>query len=186
MPPALLSREEVVARLLAVIRRQGYDGASLAHLSEATGLGKSSLYHHFPNGKDDMVAAVLDHLEAELDQDVLGPLRAPGTPAARLRRMCEGLDSFFQQGEEVCLLASLAIGDSARPFHPRVREIFNAWIEAIAAVLREAGMPPAAADARAQDAVIRVEGALLLAHSLDDSRIFGRTIRALPGSLLAR
>jgi AcrR family transcriptional regulator len=61
MPPALISRNEVIARVMAVVRREGYDGASLAELSKATGLGKSSLYHHFPDGKNDMVAAVLDH-----------------------------------------------------------------------------------------------------------------------------
>ena len=66
MPPALLSRQEVVERLVTVVRRLGYDGASLAELSKATGLGKSSLYHYFPAGKDDMVRAVLEHLEQDM------------------------------------------------------------------------------------------------------------------------
>ena len=56
MPAALASREVVLERLLATFRDQGYDGASLAELSAATGLGKSSLYHHFPGGKVDMAA----------------------------------------------------------------------------------------------------------------------------------
>ena len=55
-----LPREEVVDRLTRVFRREGYDGASLARLSEATGLGRSSLYHHFPRGKEDMADAVFE------------------------------------------------------------------------------------------------------------------------------
>ena len=51
MPALRHTREAVVERLMAVIRREGYDGASLAQLSKATGLGKGSLYHHFPSGK---------------------------------------------------------------------------------------------------------------------------------------
>ena len=70
MPAALMSREEVVERLMRVVRRHGYDGASLAELSKATGLGKSSLYHYFPDGKDDMVRAVLEHLESQLRETV--------------------------------------------------------------------------------------------------------------------
>lgn len=186
MPPALLSRDEVVARVLAVVRRQGYDGASIAEISKATGLGKSSLYHHFPNGKDDMVAAVLDHLEAMLTDSVLAPLRAAGPPAARLRRMCEGVDALFAGGRDACLLASLTVGDSSKPFHPRVRQLFRDWRDAIAAAVIDGGIPRAAALARAEDALVRIEGSLVLARSLGDRSIFARAVESLPGSLLAR
>ncbi len=54
MPAPLLPREEVLDRLAAAFRRDGYDGASIARLSAATGLGKASLYHYFPGGKQDM------------------------------------------------------------------------------------------------------------------------------------
>lgn len=186
MPAAILSREEVVARVMAVVRRQGYDGASIAELSKATGLGKSSLYHHFPDGKDDMVGAVLDHLESTLEATVFGPMRQPGTPATRLRRMNTALDEFYAQGREACLLASLGVGDSSKPFHPRVREIFRTWRDAIAGVLRDGGLSRKVAETRAEDALIRIEGAVVLARSFGDPSIFGRTLKSLPESLLAR
>ena len=40
MPAALLTREEVIDRLLGVFRRSSFQGASLSELSKATGLGK--------------------------------------------------------------------------------------------------------------------------------------------------
>ncbi len=186
MPPALISREEVVARVMAVVRREGYDGASLAELSKATGLGRSSLYHYFPDGKDDMVAAVLDHLEATLEADVFAPLRGPGSPAARLKRMIVALGVLYGEGRDSCLLAALGVGQSAKPFHPRVRKIFRAWIDAIATPLRDSGLPRALAQERAEDALVRIEGAVVLARSLGQPAIFGRTLKALPDSLLAR
>ena len=64
MPAAQASRDEVVDRLLTAFRRKGYDGASLADLSAATGLGRSSLYHYFPGGKEEMARAVLDRADA--------------------------------------------------------------------------------------------------------------------------
>jgi len=185
VPPAILPREEVVSRLLAVVRRQGYDGTSLAELSKVTGLGKSSLYHHFPKGKDDMVAAVLDHMAESLEQDAFAAARAPGPPAARLRRLAEAVDAFYGQGRETCLLASLTVGDGSKVFRKRVRAIFQAWIEAIAAPLHDAGLAPGAATRQAQDAVARIEGALVLTHSLGDPDPFRRAVRALPDLLAA-
>ena len=38
--------------------------------------------------------------------------------------------------------------------------------------------------ARAEDAVVRIEGALVLARSLGEPAIFGRTLKALPDDLL--
>lgn len=186
VPPAVLSRAEVVARVMEVVRRQGYDGASLSELSRATGLGKSSLYHHFPDGKDDMVGAVIGHLETALEASVFAPLRSPGPPAARLRAMNGELEGFYHDGREACVLAILGIGDASRRFHPRVKKIFRAWIDAIASALRDAGLPRPEAQARAEDALVRIEGALVLARSLGEPAIFGRTLKALPDELLRR
>jgi len=43
MPAALDAKEkaEIVGRLFVVFQDRGYEGASLANLSQATGLGKS-------------------------------------------------------------------------------------------------------------------------------------------------
>lgn len=186
MPTPLLSRDEVVNRVMTVLRLQGYDGASIAELSKATGLGKSSLYHHFPDGKDDMVGAVLDHLEATLEMQVFAPLRGTGTPEARLRAMNRALDAFYNHGQDACLLANLGIGESSRPFHARVKRIFEQWVDALIKPLRAAGLSPSVARARAEEAIVRIEGAVVLARWLQDTAVFTRTLRALPEELLRR
>jgi len=184
MPAALLSREEVVDRLMGVVQRFGYDGASLAQLSKATGLGKSSLYHYFPAGKDDMVRAVLDHLESQLRSAVFDPLRGPGSARARIEAMVETLDDFYGGGKKPCVLGNLVLGTSRPRFRRQLRAIFDQWIDALAAALADAGLGPVAR-ARAEDAVMRVEGALILAHGMDDVTLFGRALRQLPAELLA-
>ncbi|WP_376781775.1 TetR/AcrR family transcriptional regulator [Rhizobium rhizoryzae] len=55
-------------------------GASLAVISNATGLGKGSLYHLFPNGKEEMVRVVLAEIEQWFQEAVYSPLR-DGTDA---------------------------------------------------------------------------------------------------------
>lgn len=185
MPPALLSREEVVERLMNVVRRCGYDGASLAELSKATGLGKSSLYHYFPAGKDDMVRAVLDHLEVQLRDALFGPLRAPGPPRRRLEAMVKTVDAFYRGGRLACVLGNLVLGTSRSRFRSRLGAIFDEWIDAMASPLVAAGLPGGVARARAEDAVMRIEGALILAGAMDDVSLFGRAVKQLPAELLA-
>jgi AcrR family transcriptional regulator len=185
MPPALLSREEVVERLMLVLRRLGYDGASLAELSKATGLGKSSLYHHFPEGKDDMVRAVLEHLGSQLQDVLFAPLRAPGPVRERLEQMVETLDAYYRGGREACLLGNLVLGTSRTRFRPRLSTIFDEWIDALASVLVDAGLCGDEARARAGDAVIRIEGARIPAGATNDPPFYGRRLRQLPRDLLA-
>lgn len=186
MPPALLPREAVVDRLMLVLRRQGYAGASVADLCEATGLGKSSLYHYFPDGKDDMARAVLARLAVQLRTALFIPLRTPGLPRQRINAMITTLDAFYRGGREACLLGSLAVGDSCRRFRPELTAVFAEWTDAIAAALRDHGVAPARARIRATDAVIRIEGALVLAAALGDIAPFTRTLRDLRHTLLAK
>ncbi|MEP1982729.1 MAG: helix-turn-helix domain-containing protein, partial [Maribacter dokdonensis] len=61
MRPQKVLDIEILTGLTKVFRSRGYEGASLKELSEATGLKKASLYHRFPNGKQEMADAVLQH-----------------------------------------------------------------------------------------------------------------------------
>lgn len=170
---------------MLVLRRRGYDGASLTELARATGLGKSSLYHYFPQGKDDMVREVLDRLEQQLRESLFTPLSGSGAPRRRLEAMVDTLDAFYRGGREACVLANLVLGATRRRFHKQLGRIFGEWVDAIAGALVDAGLPSALARTRAEDAVIRIEGALVLAGALDDVAVFGRAIRQLPAELLA-
>jgi AcrR family transcriptional regulator len=185
MPPALLSREQVIERLMRTFRRFGYDGASLAELSKATGLGKSSLYHYFPAGKDDMVRTVLDHLERQLQETLFIPLRAPGPVPERLEQMVETLDEFYRGGRESCVLGNLVLGTSRTRFRRQLASIFDQWIDAIAAALVDGGISAPLARERAEDAVVRIQGALILAGAMNDTTYFGRWLKQVPRDLLA-
>lgn len=185
MPAALLSRDEVIERLMQVVRRHGYDGASLAQLSKATGLGKSSLYHHFPDGKDDMVRAVLDHLEQQLRTMMFEPLRQPGPARRRIEEMVKTVDAYYRGGSEACVLGNLVLGTSRTRFRNKLRAIFDEWIESLAAALVDAGLPRSVARQRAEDAVMQIEGALILTAGMNDTGLFARALKQMPAALLA-
>jgi AcrR family transcriptional regulator len=186
MPAAFLSKEEVVDRLSTVFRQHGYDGASLADLGRATGLRRSSLYHHFPGGKEEMAAAVLDQAHGWLRDQALAPLLQDGAPANRLRRMADALDGFYAGGRNRCLLGAFVLGGAGDMFRKQLQQSFSAWIDAMAALLQEAGFDPATARERAEDAVVQIQGALILSGGLEDPSPFRRVLQRLPDQMLRR
>ena len=61
--------ENLLAVIAEVFRKHGYEGASLARIGQATGLGKGSLYNFFPCGKEEMAAGVLAHIVAWFEEN---------------------------------------------------------------------------------------------------------------------
>ena len=179
MPAPLLSKDEVLGRLLETFRKSGYDGASLSELSRVTGLGKSSLYHHFPGGKEDMALAVLAFLEARLEQALFEPLGLALPPRKKLELMLETLLAFYDRGRRACLLERLAASTDRARFRRPLGELFRRRIAAVEGLCVEAGLPAATARARAEDLVVRVEGALVVSAGTGDPELFERTLKSL-------
>ena len=106
----------MLARLMDLFREKGFDGAAVSDISESTGLGKSSLYHHFPNGKEEMALAVLAHLDEQLERALFEPMRSAESPRKKLNRMLDTIDTFYDGGKNACLLERLCASvDAARP-----------------------------------------------------------------------
>ncbi|NJK53808.1 MAG: helix-turn-helix transcriptional regulator [Acaryochloris sp. RU_4_1] len=178
-----MPKDTYIPCLLQLFRQYGYDGATLARISEATGLGKASLYHHFPGGKDEMVQAVMDYLERWLAENVLPSLQGNGTALEKLQRMCDRLSELYEAGRQPCMSATLLLGSARDLFHARVQARYCAWINSVAQVLVDAGLNSTTAQQRGEDMVITIQGSLIVAQGLDNPDIFQRSLQQLPQQL---
>lgn len=178
-----MSKQAHVPSLLNLFRQFGYDGVTLAKISQATGLGKASLYHHFPGGKDEMVETVLMTLEQGLEKIIAETLRTDGDALTRLHKMSDRISDVYEGGQKPCLLAALLLGSAKDVFQERVRRLLDTWITAIADVLIDTGLEPTLARQRGEDAVIAIQGALILAQGLGDPTPFQRVMQQLPHRL---
>ncbi|MFC3106738.1 TetR/AcrR family transcriptional regulator [Undibacterium arcticum] len=178
------TRDDMVDSIISVFRSEGYEGASLAKLSEATGLGRSSLYHHFPMGKEDMANAALDRLGILMGGDILGPLAGPGSARQRLADFGAKISGFYADGRQPCLLDVFSVGDAARLFQDRLRQTNRAFIQAITDLAASTGASPAEAARRGEDALIAIEGALIVSRGLASSDPFRRVLAELPDRVL--
>ena len=181
-----ITEPELMNRLTEVFRTHGYEGASLSKISEATGLQRASLYHRFPGGKAEMADAVLSRAGEWLQAHALRPLTESGPPEERLREMARKLDEFYDGGRQSCLLDALSFGVEEGGIREHQRVAITAWVDAVASMLRESGLPPRTARERAEDAVIRIQGSLVMARASGDPKPFRRTLRNLPQDLLRK
>lgn len=186
MPAPIISKDEVLDRLLDAFRDKGYEGASLSELSSATGLNKSSLYHYFPRGKEEMAVEVLAHLDRQLAAGLYAPLASSKSPAKKLDVMLDTIDEFYEGGRKACLLERMCTSADRAQFRRPLQQAFKVWMDAVEGICLEAGLSRAVSRARAEDFVVRVEGALVVCAGTNDFGIFARTIRDLRRSVLAK
>lgn len=181
MPAALISRDEALARIAEVFRAQGFEGASLAAITAATGLGKGSLYNHFPGGKEEMAAEVLQRIAGWFEDEIYAPLRDARDVKTAIAAMFDAVDAYFKGGGRICLVGAFALDATRDRFAAQVQDYFTAWIDALAAALRRGGAKGAAA--LAERTVAGIQGALVLARALNDPAAFRRQLDHLHASL---
>lgn len=172
-------RVAVVSAIGEVFREYGYAGASLAEISKRTGLGKGSLYHLFPGGKDEMAQAVLEDVANWFETNVFIPLNRKQQPAQGIDQMFRAVTRFFDSGRRICLVAAFALDDTRDHFVTEIQAYFGAWIGALAGALRRQGFAPQAARDTAEEVVAGIQGALMLARSQHNSVLFTRAIKRL-------
>lgn len=178
-------REDALAKIATVFRMKGYEGASVSSIAKATGLAKASLYHHFPGGKEEMVREVFRHLGEAVHTYVLSPLASEGTPQQRISRWTKGVAKLYSDGEKNCILGSMVLSGGLDVTGALVSGTIDAWIDAVSKVLRDAGFNAKEAKARAEDSLITVQGALVLARGKNDLSVFQRALKRLEKDLLA-
>ncbi|CAO4192848.1 TetR/AcrR family transcriptional regulator [Methylorubrum extorquens] len=186
MARTVAERSDVLPLLAEVFREHGYEGASLSLISKATALGKGSLYHFFPGGKEEMAGAVLAEIDGWFEANVFRPLREGEDPAAAVAATFATVADYFRSGRRVCLVGALSLSDARDRFAGRLRDYFARWVEALAAALGRAGHSSASAGELAEEAVGGIQGAVVLARALDRPEVFERILAGLRARCLAR
>ena len=183
MARMIAERSDVIPLLAEVFRTYGFEGASLARISEGTKLGKGSIYHFFPGGKEEMAAAVLTEIDDWFQANVFTPLREGAGGKGGSAAMFREVSRYFMAGQKVCLVGVFALGNERDRFAVKVKAYFAAWIAALEAALRREGKDAKSAAALAEEVVVGIQGALVIARALDRPAVFTNTLRRLQSRL---
>ncbi|MEV0663791.1 TetR/AcrR family transcriptional regulator [Actinomadura luteofluorescens] len=119
------SRQRILDATVEIAAERGYEGTSIALVSERSGLPRSSIYWHFRD-KDDLLAAVIER-SYRLWRERLLKAESVHTPgldrAGRLREMTAAVaDSLLDQPEFLRLGMMLTL--ERRPVEAKARQLF--------------------------------------------------------------
>jgi TetR/AcrR family transcriptional regulator, lmrAB and yxaGH operons repressor len=168
-------RPDVVALIAEIFRDLGYEGAALSRITERTGVGKGSLYHFFPGGKEEMATAVLQEIDSWFERNVFSPLRHD-EPADAIAAMWKTVGEYFRSGDRICLPGAFALEETRDRFSSEINGYFRRWVDALRDALIRGGMPRDAAVSAAEDGILTIQGALVLSRALDDRSVFTRAL----------
>ncbi len=84
------ARDRILDAAERLFARRGYAGVGMSEIAEAVGLGKSTLFHHFP-AKAELYAAAVDRILGAFEVALMRALAAGGTPAERLERWIDAI-----------------------------------------------------------------------------------------------
>ncbi len=180
MGALILGRNEMLAILLKEFRALGFQGLSLSRIAEATGLGKASLYHHFPKGKDEMALQVMKFVKDWIQSEILIPINDKEIPPKkRLSHVLKTLDQFYEKGATACVIEMMLAGDVPPSVKGIVKECVEDLREGFISLGKDFGLSNDEAKKIAEQTLIGIQGSLIISRSLNDVGVFKRQIKII-------
>ena len=160
------TRKKLVDTTAALLRRQGYHATGLSDIVAESGAPRGSLYFYFPGGKDELARAALAASGAEwrarIEAAIAQAADLDGAIASIIDLLADDLEaSGWDNG---CPVAAVALEAISEPVRGAVVAHYAGWLDAIAARLRDFGVPAGPARQLATVSLAAIEGALLLAR----------------------
>ena len=181
------TRDRILKAARHLFQRRGYYAVGTAEILEASQAPKGSMYHHFPDGKEQIAIEAVNAIRADV-QALMRKLEAEGLSVAdTFRQLSKGMarwlkDSNYREGT---MLASTTVGsvpDLPR-LHSVIKAAFDEWRAHIVERLMRDGWPKAAATSTAQTLIAGIEGAMILARIDQDERVVVKVAESLAESI---
>jgi TetR/AcrR family transcriptional repressor of lmrAB and yxaGH operons len=158
-------RERMVASAGALLARRGLQATSFSEVLEHSGAPRGSVYHHFPDGKNQMIGSALDTAGGRAIELLDQKAGAPAEEVARwfLHIWREVLiRGKFEAG---CAVLAVAVAADSPELLDHTARVFRTWRRRLAELLEQGGLR--ARDAQRFGAVLVAssEGAVVLARA---------------------
>ena len=156
-------RDRMIAGAVRLLAQQGLQATSFAEVLQLTGAPRGSIYHHFPGGKDQLVAAAVEAAGWQA-LSVLDGLA--GEPPERIAESFLGLWRLLLErtgNTTGCAVLAVTVATRDDDLLARAGEVFRAWRARLTTLFEAGGLP--GAEAFAVTLIAATEGAVVLARA---------------------
>ena len=183
------TRQRIVNATTVLLQQRGYAATSVKDITAAAPATVGSVYHFFPGGKAELVAAVIDESGAayrELFEVITSEVDDPADAIAHF--FAGAADALEESGfVDICPIGTLAaeVASSDEALRQATQRAFASWETAVTAKLVGGGLTGADAASLATTVIALIEGSFVLARSrrnADLVRRAGQHAKALIGA----
>ncbi|WP_040813634.1 TetR/AcrR family transcriptional regulator [Nocardia concava] len=175
---AATTRDRMIDAAIDALQQKGVAGMSFTAVLDASGAARGAIYHHFPGGKQELVATaaarngdqVRAHLAALPAADPVGLVEAF---FAMVRPVVEA-----SAGGAGCAVAAVTIDPDGGDLRTVAATAFDSWTTTLAERLTAAGVEPAAAADLATTLLTLLQGAHVLCRAEGTIDPFDRMSRS--------
>ncbi len=161
------TREKMVAGAATLLSQRGLQGTSFSEVLELTDTPRGSIYHHFPGGKNQLVAEAVGLLGDVVSQRIRSA--EVERPEDVANAFADGWRDFVEATDftAVCAISAVTVGAGAdaEELLPAVASAFTAWRGALAEAYESTGLTGEESNSLALTTVAALEGALILARA---------------------
>lgn len=162
------TQEKILSATLDLIEQQGFHNTGLQQIIKASGAPKGSLYFHFPDGKDQIIALALGQGTELIRSMIEHAFTMADSVQQGVGWLFDGLSARLQGSEYTkgCPVTTVAleVGEEHPSVQSACKAAFDQWQATIGRGLQTKGMPPELADSEAALILSQLEGALMLAR----------------------
>ena len=172
-------KQRMIDSAIVMLATRGLQGTSFSEVLEHSGAPRGSVYHHFPGGKTELVAAAIDHASAR----ALAFVEGDGEASAR-----EITARFLQMWRKVleaskleagCSVLAVGIAADTAELRERAGSVFRRWRTRLADLLHRGGLSPERAKRFAATLIAASEGAVAVSRAEKDLEAFDLTAAML-------
>lgn len=180
-PPT--QRDAIVRAAATLFRRNGFAATGINEIVKVSGAPKGSLYHYFPNGKDEIAVATVRFAGNALVATLEKLEQEHKSAAALIQAYCKLLAGWMAKSgfRDGCPITTtlLETAPQSADVAAAGREAFDGWRTVIARVLIRDGFGKAEAMRLATLAISALEGALILARIESNARPINDVAKSL-------
>ena len=176
-------KQTMIERTAVLLAKKGLQGASFSEILEASGAPRGSLYHHFPEGKDQLVAAAVD-LAGSVLIDFMDRCAGQSAEDVVLHFLTLWRAVLMRsECESGCAVLAVTVATDSNELLAHATAVFRAWRERLAELLKQGGLPAESARRFAMVMIASVEGAVVLSRADQSLEAFEVVAEQLVGEV---
>jgi TetR/AcrR family transcriptional repressor of lmrAB and yxaGH operons len=174
--------DRMIASAVKLLAVHGFQATTFSSVLEDSGAPRGSIYYHFPEGKDQLIAAAIDlagDRALALTDSFLGMSATEIVDAFAGLWRAVLLRSDFRAG---CAVLAVTVSADVPELVERAAAIFRAWRERLGQALEATGIEAGQARALALTIIAACEGATVMCraeHSLEPLDVVAAHLRSI-------